>query len=912
MLVALLALLLPLSAAESPESLRFALQFSEIMYQPKDGDAFEFLELFNAGAGSVDLSRWSVDGLKFAFPAGTLLSAGQHGLLISDANPAAFTNRHPGAKILGIYTGRLSNQGERLTLRDSALRNVRSVEYGTGGFWPGAAAGKGASLEFHGASGDPNDPSLWSANSMEGGTPGRAASSRPQPPVQLRKIVAAPAGGNAVDVVELANTGATAVSLEQWSLTDSPSLLRRYVVPSGTRLDPGQRLALLCTSDLAGSGLRTGFGLDAEGGAVFLFDAQTNRIDGMTYGSQVPGYALLRSAQGWQFVHETAESILDAGSSAALVLNEWRVDGTGSDPDWFEIYNPGSQPLVLTGHSFSNLNAWVQTSVPALVAPRGFVRIWADETPRPGHADLKLPASGGSLSLFDPSLSLIQTITYGPQSEGLTEGRFPDGSGTVVSFTGSGTPGASNLADRDADGLPDAWETRAGLDPRDPSDARLDLDRDGLTNREEYEGGTDPKDPASVLRLSARLIHDGHIELEFMSIARHAYTLLSRGEISEGTWTRVRDYPASTTNQIHRLALPAGTPAGARSYFKVVTPEAFLPGDPVLASVDPAPDAVDVSTGTSMVWRFRVPVDASSFSSATASLTEDSGDVVPGVFRFFDALHTVVFEPVHPLLHATTYQLKLQAGLRRQDGNPLGFIQTAVFHTRRSALLVEDRSVYTRDPLSVVDAEFKLTPIPGGATFAEVQSDEDPSDAFEPRAAGLWNVPSSTGEAMPLPATLEQRGQSTRLTTQKSYKIRLASTSPSWRGLEVLNLNKHPYDLTRVRNKLAFDLFTATPHLTSLRTAFISLKVDGARFGLFTLVEEPNKSFLKAHALDPDGHLYKAKDFYFDRNPEALRTESDPAFNAAQFEAVLEIRGAGGHGKLIRMLEEVNREGLPA
>lgn len=40
--------------------------------------------------------------------------------------------------------------------------------------------------------------------------------------------------------------------------------------------------------------------------------------------------------------------------------------------------------------------------------------------------------------------------------------------------------------DRDGDGLPDAWETAAGLDPADPSDAAKDRDHDGYTNLEEW------------------------------------------------------------------------------------------------------------------------------------------------------------------------------------------------------------------------------------------------------------------------------------------------------------------------------------------------------------------------------------------------------------------------------------------
>lgn len=54
-----------------------------------------------------------------------------------------------------------------------------------------------------------------------------------------------------------------------------------------------------------------------------------------------------------------------------------------------------------------------------------------------------------------------------------------------------GTP----YVDTDGDGMPDAWETAHGLNPRDPSDANGDLNGDGYTNIEKYLYGLDPRAP---------------------------------------------------------------------------------------------------------------------------------------------------------------------------------------------------------------------------------------------------------------------------------------------------------------------------------------------------------------------------------------------------------------------------------
>ena len=59
---------------------------------------------------------------------------------------------------------------------------------------------------------------------------------------------------------------------------------------------------------------------------------------------------------------------------------------------------------------------------------------------------------------------------------------------------------ATALADADADGLPDLWETFHGLNFSDPTDAFADRDRDRQNALAEFQAGTDPADAQSVLR----------------------------------------------------------------------------------------------------------------------------------------------------------------------------------------------------------------------------------------------------------------------------------------------------------------------------------------------------------------------------------------------------------------------------
>jgi len=52
--------------------------------------------------------------------------------------------------------------------------------------------------------------------------------------------------------------------------------------------------------------------------------------------------------------------------------------------------------------------------------------------------------------------------------------------------------------DSDSDGMPDAWETKYGLDPNDASDATSDTDNDGVSALDEFLAGTIPSGSLDV------------------------------------------------------------------------------------------------------------------------------------------------------------------------------------------------------------------------------------------------------------------------------------------------------------------------------------------------------------------------------------------------------------------------------
>lgn len=56
--------------------------------------------------------------------------------------------------------------------------------------------------------------------------------------------------------------------------------------------------------------------------------------------------------------------------------------------------------------------------------------------------------------------------------------------------------------DSDGDGMPDLWETKNGLDPKNAKDSALDADGDGYTNLEEFLNGTNPQEKINYRNLA--------------------------------------------------------------------------------------------------------------------------------------------------------------------------------------------------------------------------------------------------------------------------------------------------------------------------------------------------------------------------------------------------------------------------
>ena len=192
--------------------------------------------------------------------------------------------------------------------------------------------------------------------------------------------------------------------------------------------------------------------------------------------------------------------------------------------------------------------------------------------------------------------------------------------------------------------------------------------------------------------------------------------------------------------------------------------------------------------------------------------------------------------------------------------------------------------------------------------FAEVLVQE--GDVNGPKL-GLFGFGQTTTNAM-----ISVRGKTSRsASAQKSYKIKLFNNAGLWNMQSTIAINKHPFDSTRLRNLLCFNLMQGIPNLTSLRTQFFRVYIKDETesadtsfvdYGFFTQVESVTKRYLRNHGLDGEGQLYKAQNFEFYEHPD-LKLVTDPTYDLAKFNEVLEIKGNNeDHTKLLTMLKDVN------
>ena len=244
--------------------------------------------------------------------------------------------------------------------------------------------------------------------------------------------------------------------------------------------------------------------------------------------------------------------------------------------------------------------------------------------------------------------------------------------------------------------------------------------------------------------------------------------------------------------------------------------------------------------------------------------------------------------------------------------------------------MMEDLSVYSQDdPDSVVC--FYVTVMRGDAgsdtdhSFADVNNvvrfADDAHVSADVYARALVQVGDESGPVMGMlgyglsesNARIRVRGNSSSVNVQKSYKLDLDEEAGLWRGQSNIALNKSAFDVTRLKNKVYFDLLKNIPDVPSIRTQLVHLYIKDVTagsdvfqdYGFYTQAEVPSKKYLANHGFDKNGYLYKAISFNFEMS-DVLKTVDDPSYDQSAFETVLSCKGREDHTKLLNLIDMIN------
>ena len=461
--------------------------FNEIMALPSV-DGAEYLELFNRSTTTAfDLSGWTVNGVDYVFPPGSVIAPG--GYLVLDRDRTAFVSAYGvQAPVFDSFAGGLQANGETLTLlrplAGGGEEIVDRVRYEPGVPWKSAV---GSSFQLIDAAKDNSRVANWTSVTSDQpaapewkffSTTGTATSSRlyvyltGAGEIHLDDLslglngIAGPGPNQIVNGgFESALAGTWQVSADFASSSISTTVKRsgnsslRLVAtaPGSSNNDSIQQDISPALTQGASYTLSFWY-LPSTNGAPLQIRLSGNGVDTGAIDTR-PAQNALSS----RFTPGVANSV--AGTLpvfADVWLNELQADNTSGAADnfsqrepWVELRNNGASALVLDGYalglSVTNPMLWRFPSN-TTIAAGGFLRVWSDaQTNQTAaghlHAGFRLPSGQGSLllsRLTNGAPQIVDYLNYAELPANWSYGDVPDGQPFFRRAMFYPTPGAAN------------------------------------------------------------------------------------------------------------------------------------------------------------------------------------------------------------------------------------------------------------------------------------------------------------------------------------------------------------------------------------------------------------------------------------------------------------------------------------
>ena len=135
----------------------------------------------------------------------------------------------------------------------------------------------------------------------------------------------------------------------------------------------------------------------------------------------------------------------------------------GAGPIRTSLFNAGTEPVDLTDYLLTDdLTNPSKFRIPPgyVIPPGGFLLVWADEETGQNqsnrvdlHVNFKLSVGGESIRLSAPDGALVDSVTFGQQTNDVSQGRFADGAAAIY-FMPTPTPRGPNTLGASANTSP--------------------------------------------------------------------------------------------------------------------------------------------------------------------------------------------------------------------------------------------------------------------------------------------------------------------------------------------------------------------------------------------------------------------------------------------------------------------------
>jgi len=279
------------------------------------------------------------------------------------------------------------------------------------------------------------------------------------PTLWLNEVLPQPLTG--MPWVELYNAGGAVTDIGGFHISNDYGDPQKWSIAAGTMIAPGEFLQ---------------FSLDAgsltNNGSVLLsrdIGGIPEVIDYLNYGDLATGWSYGDYPDGEpcfripMYAATPAAANTNLSAPIDVRINEWMSDNTytvadsvdGDYEDWFELFNPGDDPVDIGGYFLTDdLADPFQFEVPTggkyAIPAHGFLLVWADNESGQNdldvsalHVNFALSKNGETIAVVASDGAVIDSVVFGAQTNDVSKGRIPDGGSTVVPMEPA-TPGDSN------------------------------------------------------------------------------------------------------------------------------------------------------------------------------------------------------------------------------------------------------------------------------------------------------------------------------------------------------------------------------------------------------------------------------------------------------------------------------------